>query len=126
MFRGFNGCSCSCRLEWGLMLCWWNMQGRLARPTILRGVGDEMQSVLDCPRFTLICRQLGSFDQDADRAMQHVVCHKDQKAVCHCIAAILDFFSTPTKTRLHDHCSQPLTTACQWLKGLADALSPSL
>ena len=76
-------------------------QGRLARPMIprqlrrctlcdTRGVGDERHYVFDCPRFAHIRRQFRSLFQDADGAMQSFMWHHNQKAVCHCLAAILN------------------------------------
>ena len=76
-------------------------QGRLARPAIPRHLprctmcetsllGDERHFVFDCPHFAHIRRQFRSLYQDADGAMQWCVWHKDQKAVCHCLAAILN------------------------------------
>ena len=74
-------------------------QGRLARPAIprhlrrctlceTRALGDERHFVFDCPQFAHICRQFRSLYQEADGTMQCSVGHKDQKAVCHCLAAI--------------------------------------
>ena len=37
---------------------------------------------------SIICRQSGSLYQDVDRTMQILVWHKDDKAVCHYLAAI--------------------------------------
>ena len=76
-------------------------QGRLARPAIprhlrrctlchTRALGDERHFVFDCPHFAHIRRQFRSLYQDADGTMQCFVWHKDQKAVCHCLAAILN------------------------------------
>ena len=53
-----------------------------------RALGDERH--FDCPRFANIRRQFWSLIQDADGAMQCFVWHKDQKAVCHCLKAILN------------------------------------
>ena len=77
-------------------------QGRLARaaiPTEVRHLrrcnlcktkafGDERHFVFDCPRFARIRRQFRALYQDADGTMQCFVWHKEQKAVCHCLAAI--------------------------------------
>ena len=76
-------------------------QGRLARPAIprhlrrcimceTRAFGDERHLVFDCLHFADICRQFRSLYPDADGTMQCFVWHKDQKAVCHCLAAILN------------------------------------
>ena len=76
-------------------------QGRLARPAIpwhLRrctlcetmALVDERHFVFDCTHFAHIRRQLLSLYQDAGGTMQCFVWHKDQKAVCHCLAAILN------------------------------------
>ena len=75
-------------------------QGRLARPMVLRQLrrctlcnthakGDEQHYVFDCPHFAHNRRQLTSLFQDADEAMQSFMWHRNQKAVCHCLAAIL-------------------------------------
>ena len=55
-----------------------------------RALGDERHFVFDCPHFAHIRRQFRSLYQDADGTMQCFVWHKDQKAVCHCLAAILN------------------------------------
>ena len=76
-------------------------QGRLAEPAVpgylrcctlcgTRALGDERHFVFDCPRFANIRRQFRSLYQDADGTMQCFVWHKGQKAVCHCLAAILN------------------------------------
>ena len=76
-------------------------QGRLAKPAVprhlrrctlcgTRALGDERHFVFDCPHFAHICRHFRSLYQDADGTMQCFVWHKDQKAVCHCLAAILN------------------------------------
>ena len=73
-------------------------QGRLAIPAIprhlrrctlckTRALGDERHFVYDCPHFAHIRRQFRSLYQDADDTMQSFVWHKDQKALCHCLAA---------------------------------------
>ena len=75
-------------------------QGRFARPAVprhlrrctlchTRAVGDERHYVFDCSRFAHIRRQFRSQYSDADGAMQSFVWHRDQKAVCHCLTAIL-------------------------------------
>ena len=75
-------------------------QGRLARPMVPRqlrrctlcsthAIGDERHYVFDCPHFAHIRRQFRSLFQDADGAMQSFMWHRNQKAVCHCSAAIL-------------------------------------
>ena len=51
-------------------------------------MGDERHFVFDCPHFAHIRRQFRSLYQDADGTMQCFVWHKDQKAVCHCLAAL--------------------------------------
>ena len=78
-------------------------QGRLAKPDLpvprhlrrctlcgTRVLGDERHFVFDCPLFAHIRRQFRSLYQDADGTMQCCVGHRDQKAVCHCLAAILN------------------------------------
>ena len=75
-------------------------QGRLARPVISRqlrqctlcsthAIGDERHYVFDCQPFAHIRRQFRSLFQNADGAMQSFMSHRNQKAVCHCLAAIL-------------------------------------
>ena len=72
-------------------------QGRLAEPAVprhlrrctlcgTRALGMNGILFLTAP----IRRQFRSFYQDADGTMQCFVWHKDQKAVCHCLAAILN------------------------------------
>ena len=46
-------------------------------------------NLFHCPHFAHI-RRVRSLYQDADGTMQCFVWHKDQKAVCHCLAAILN------------------------------------
>ena len=76
-------------------------QGRLTRPAIprhlrrctlceSRALGDERHFVFDCPHFAHIRRQFRSLYQDAGGTMQCFMWQKDQKAVCHCLAAILN------------------------------------
>ena len=81
------------------MLCRWSRVGLLDQPSPgisavaleceTRALGDERHFVFDCPRFAQIRRQFRSLYQDADGTMQCFVWHKDQKSVCHCLAAIL-------------------------------------
>ena len=76
-------------------------QGRLARQAIprhlrrctlceTRALGDERHFVVDCPHFAHIRRRFRSLYQDADidGTMQCSMWHKEQRAVCHCLAAI--------------------------------------
>ena len=83
-------------------------QGRLAKPAVprhlrrctlcrTRALGDERHFVSDCPHFAHIRRQFRSLYQDADGTMQCFVWHKDQKAVCHCLAAILNLADDSSK-----------------------------
>ena len=78
-------------------------QGRIERPAIprhlrrctlceTRALGDERHFVFDCPHFAYTRRQFRSLYQEADGTMQcfKFVWHKDQRAVCHCLAAILN------------------------------------
>ena len=76
-------------------------QGRLAGPAVprhlrrctlckTRSLGDERHFVFDCPHFAHVRRQFRSLYQDADGTMQCFVWHEDQKAVCHCLTAILN------------------------------------
>ena len=55
-----------------------------------QGIGGERHFVFDCPHFAHIRRQFRSLYRDADGTMQCFVWHKDQKAVCHCLGAILN------------------------------------
>ena len=75
-------------------------QGRLARPRIPRqlrwcmfcdtnAIGDERHYVFNCPHFAHIRRQFRLVFQVPDGAMQSFMWHRRQKAVCHCLAAIL-------------------------------------
>ena len=75
-------------------------QDRLARPMVPRqlrrrmwcsshAMGDGRHYVFHCPHFAHIRRQFRSLFQDADGAMQSFMWHQNQKAVCHCLAAIL-------------------------------------
>ena len=72
-------------------------QGRLARPTIPRHLRRSTLCetrvrgiVFKCPHFAQIRHHFHSLSQDADGTMQCFLWHKDQKAVCHCLAAILN------------------------------------
>ena len=75
-------------------------QGRPARPMVPRqlrlctlcsthAIGDERHYVCDCPHFANIRWQFMSLFQDADGAMQSFMWQRNQKAICHCLAAIL-------------------------------------
>ena len=44
----------------------------------------------DCPHFAHIRHQFCLLYQEADGAMQYFLWHKDQRAVCHCLAASLN------------------------------------
>ena len=83
-------------------------QGRLAKPAVprhlrrctlcgTRALGDERHFVFDCPHFAHIRRQFRSLYQDADGTMQCFGWHKNQKAVCHCLAAILNLADDSNK-----------------------------
>ena len=74
-------------------------QGRLARPMVppqlrqctlcdTHAISDERHFVFDCRHFAHLRRQFRSLIQDADGAMQSFMWHQNQKAVCHCLAAI--------------------------------------
>ena len=76
-------------------------QGRLGKQKVPRhlrrctlcathAVGDERHYVFDCPELDFIRRRFRGLFRDADGAMQRLVWHKDQKAVCHCLIAILN------------------------------------
>ena len=75
-------------------------QGRFVRPCLPRhlrrcnlcstqAVGDELHYVFDCPRFGAIRAQYSNLFQDAEGSMRLFMWHKDQKAVSHCLTAIL-------------------------------------
>ena len=75
-------------------------RGRLARPAIPRHLrrctfcgtgapGNERHFVFDCPHFAHVRRQFRSLFDDADGTMQLFFWHTNQKAVCHCLTAIL-------------------------------------
>ena len=76
-------------------------QGRLARPAVPRhlrrctlcktgALGNERHFGFDCPHIAHVRRRFRSLYRDADGTMQCFVWHKDQKAVCHCLTAILN------------------------------------
>ena len=76
-------------------------QGRLARPMVPRqlrrctlystgAIGNERHYVFDCSHFAHIRRHFRSLFLDADGAVQSFMWHRNQKAVCHCLAAILN------------------------------------
>ena len=75
-------------------------QGRFARLAVPRhlrrctvcdtqAVGDELHCVLGCPHFSDIRAQLPGLFQDAAGCMCECIGHKDQKAVCHRLIALL-------------------------------------
>ena len=78
------------------MPCRWNRVGLLDLPSpsisaaaLCAGPGHwGMNGILFLT--APIRRQFRSLYQDADGTMQCFVWHKDQKAVCHCLAAILN------------------------------------
>ena len=76
-------------------------RGRFARPSLPRhlrrcnlcstqAVGDELHYVFDCPHFSDIRGQYPALFQDAEGCMRLFVWHRDQKAVSHCLTAILN------------------------------------
>ena len=80
-------------------------QGRFVRPCLPRhlhrcdlcntqAVGDELHHVFDCPRFGAIRAQYPNLFQDAEGSMRLFMWHKDQKAVSHCLTAILQMAQT--------------------------------
>ena len=80
-------------------------QGRFVRPCLPRhlrrcdlcntqAVGDELHYVFDCPRFGAIRAQYSNLFQDAEGSMRLFMWHKDQKAVSHCLTAILQMAQT--------------------------------
>ena len=48
----------------------------------------------DCPRFGAIRAQYSNLFQDAEGSMRLFIWHEDQKAVSHCLAAILQMAQT--------------------------------
>ena len=87
-------------------------QGRFVRPCLPRhlrrcdlcntqAVGDELHYVFDCPRFGAIRAQYSNLFQDAEGSMRLFMWHKDQKAVSHCLTAILQMAQTLTQIRPH-------------------------
>ena len=60
----------------------------------LQAVGDELHNVFDCPRFGAIRAQYSNLFQDAEGSMRLFMWHKDQKAVSHCLTAILQMAQT--------------------------------
>lgn len=72
---------------------WPMMPRQLCRCIICstHAMGDERHNVLDSPHFEFahIRRQSRSLFQDADGALRTFTWHPNQKAVCHCLAAIL-------------------------------------
>ena len=59
-----------------------------------QAVGDELQYVFDCPPFGAIRAQYINLFQDAEGSMRLFMWHKDQKAVSHCLTAILQMAQT--------------------------------
>ena len=108
-------------------------EGRLARPMVPRqlrwctlcdahAIGDERHYVIDCPHFAHICRQARPLFQDAAGAMQSFMWHRNQKAVRHCLAAILNLADAVSMLK-HGHV---LISQC-WLNGQVEfSLSLSL
>ena len=85
-------------------------QGRFLRPSLPRhlhrcdlcnaqAVGDELHDVFDCPRFGAIRAQYSNLFQDAEGSMRLFMWHMDQKAVSHCLTAILQMAQTRTQIR---------------------------
>ena len=80
-------------------------QGRFVRPCLpchlrrcdlcnTQAVGHELHYVFDCPRFGAIRAQYSNLFQDAEGSMRLFMWHKDQKAVSHCLTAILQMAQT--------------------------------
>ena len=80
-------------------------QGRFVRPSLPRhlrrwdlchtqAVGDELHYVVYCPRFGAIRAQCSNLCQGAEGSMRLFMWHKDQKAVSHCLTAILQMVQT--------------------------------
>ena len=87
-------------------------QGKFVRPSLpchlcrrnlcsTRAVGDELHYIFDCPRFDAIRAQYSNLFQDAAGSMRLFMWHKDQKAVSHCLTAILQMAQTCTQIRPH-------------------------
>ena len=82
------------------MLCLWSeadLPGLASHATFagaifaaLRLLGDELHYVFDCPHFSDIRGQYPALFQDAEGCMRLFVWHRDQKAVSHCLTAILN------------------------------------
>ena len=79
-------------------------QGRFVRPSVPRhlrrcdlcntqAVGDELHYIFDCPCFGARA-QYSSLFQDAGGSMRLFIWHEDQKAVSHCLTAILQMAQT--------------------------------
>ena len=81
-------------------LCLWSKAGMPGLPSrvifagatfvALKALGDELHYVFDCPHFSDIRSQYPALYQDADGCMRLFVWHIDQKAVSHCLTAILN------------------------------------
>ena len=80
-------------------------QGRFVRPSLPRhlrrchlcntqAVGDEPHHVFACPRFVAIRAQYSSLFRVAGGSMRLFMWHQDQKAVGHCLTAILQMAQT--------------------------------
>ena len=59
-----------------------------------QAVGDELHYVFDCPRFGATRAQYSNLFQVAEGSMRLFMWHKDQKAVSHCLTAILRMAQT--------------------------------
>ena len=55
---------------------------------------SRLHYVFDCPSFGAIRARYSNFFQDAEGSMRLFMWHKDQKAVSHCLTAILQMAQT--------------------------------
>ena len=53
-----------------------------------RSVGDERHDFFECSNFDDVRAQYADLFQSSSRAMRSFVWHKDQQAVCDCMAAV--------------------------------------
>ena len=70
---------------------------RLCNLCSTRAIGDEVHLIFDCPRFDAIRAQYSNLFQDAAgsiSSMRLFMWHKAQKAVSHCLTAILQMAQT--------------------------------
>ena len=75
-------------------LVWARNQPMVSRDIIACLDGMSCCHVFDCPRFGAIRAQYSNLFQDAEGSMRLFMWHKDQKAVSHCLTAILQMAQT--------------------------------